>query len=59
LDCARLEEIFTMRGYIVVVYKNVKLSRMKEILVKESGEIEEDCSSLVVCILAHGDKSKI
>ena len=56
LDCSRLEETFTMLGYEVDVLNHVIYSKMAGKLKKVADEIEEHCSSLVVCILAHGQK---
>jgi hypothetical protein len=56
LDCSRLQETFTMLGYQVVIFSNVTLAQMARTLKGARDEIRDDCSSLVVCILAHGRK---
>jgi Caspase domain len=56
LDCSRFNETFTMLGYQVAILNNVTFSTMAQKLKEKRGDIAEDCSSLVVCILAHGQK---
>lgn len=56
LDCSRLDETFKMLGYKRIILSNVTLSQMATQLKDARDEIEDDCSSLVVCILAHGQE---
>jgi hypothetical protein len=62
LDCSRLEETFTLFGYKVNVFHNVKFSKMAPTLkevrdnIEDQNSSEDKCSSLIVCILAHGRK---
>lgn len=54
LDCSRLKETFTTLGYEVEVFNNMTISQMSRELEGARNNIDDDCSSLVVCILAHG-----